>query len=69
MTSYSTVKSMVQARYLELKNCGANAAGGGGFRAGNTCARGGKSSNPANKDDLDGQLLYTVHTFRPHTQY
>lgn len=51
MTSFQTVKSMVESRYLELKNCGANSPGGGGFRAGNTCARGGKSSsNAADKD-------------------
>lgn len=44
MTSFQTVKSMVESRYLELKNCGANSPGGGGFSAGNTCARGGGSS-------------------------
>lgn len=42
MTSYTTIKSMIESRYLEIKNCGANSAGGGGFRVGNTCARGGK---------------------------
>lgn len=59
MTSYSTVKSMVESRYLELKNCGANSPGGGGFRSGNTCARGGYLSDRATSEvKIDKQKLY-----------
>lgn len=40
---YGMLKSMIEERVEELKACGANKPGGGGFAAGNTCARGGKS--------------------------
>lgn len=43
MVSYSELKSSIIFRYVEIKNCGANSPGGGGFRSGNTCARGGGS--------------------------
>lgn len=35
------LKSLIEERVVELKGCGANKPGGGGFAAGNTCARGG----------------------------
>ena len=53
MTSYSTIKEMISSRYLELKGCGANSPGGGGFRTGNTCARGGGSTDKPTKESLE----------------
>lgn len=38
---YGMLKSLIEERVVELKACGANKPGGGGFSAGNTCARGG----------------------------
>lgn len=43
MLNFNTLKSRIESRYSELKGCGANKPGGGGFSAGNTCARGGGS--------------------------
>lgn len=40
---YGLLKSLITERVAELKGCGANKPGGGGFSAGNTCARGGGS--------------------------
>lgn len=39
---YGMLKSLIEERFEELKGCGANKPGGGGFAAGNTCAHGGK---------------------------
>lgn len=43
-TGYGLLKSLITERVEELKACGANKPGGGGFSAGNTCARGGGGS-------------------------
>lgn len=40
-TGFGLLKSLITERAIELKACGANKPGGGGFSAGNTCARGG----------------------------
>lgn len=41
MINFREISSQINSRYTELKGCGANKPGGGGFAAGNTCARGG----------------------------
>lgn len=43
MVSYAELSNQIHARYFEIKACGANKPGGGGFTSGNTCARGGSS--------------------------
>lgn len=57
----------IDDRTLEIKACGANKPGGGGFSAGNTCARGGKGGgwtgdpkdNPA-KSDVSDAVAHNV---------
>lgn len=44
----------------EIKACGANKPGGGGFSAGNTCARGGKGGGSLKKGD---RVTLTEHPF------
>lgn len=39
--NFKSLSDNISSRYEELKACGANKPGGGGFSAGNTCARGG----------------------------
>lgn len=39
--SFKSLSNSIASRYEELKACGANKPGGGGFSTGNTCARGG----------------------------
>lgn len=39
---FTSLREDISSRYSELKACGANKPGGGGFSTGNTCARGGK---------------------------
>ena len=41
MVSFRELSVRIYSRHLELKGCGANKEGGGGFTAGNSCARGG----------------------------
>lgn len=55
MTSYHNIKSMIKSRYLEIKGCGANREGGGGFQTGNTCARG-RGGQISTADDLYDKL-------------
>lgn len=40
---FKSLSDGISSRYSEIKACGANKPGGGGFAAGNTCARGSKS--------------------------
>lgn len=40
---YGMLKSLIEERVEEIKSCGANKPGGGGFTAGNTCGKGGSS--------------------------
>lgn len=52
MVSYAGLKSSVVLRFSELKGCGANKPGGGGFSAGNTCAKGGnQETGPLSEDE------------------
>lgn len=54
---YGLLKSAIEERVVEIKACGANKPGGGGFSAGNTCARGGGSSGTSEtryQTDLQG---------------
>lgn len=39
--NFKSLSEEISSRYVEIKSCGANKPGGGGFTAGNTCARGG----------------------------
>lgn len=43
--SFQSLHDGIWFRYSEIKACGANKPGGGGFTAGNTCARGGGSKS------------------------
>lgn len=49
MDKYYQLHRAILLRRSELKGCGANSAGGGGFRTGNTCARGGPEGKDADK--------------------
>lgn len=56
---YGLLKSLITERRDELKACGANKPGGGGFSAGNTCARGGKGGEIKKGD----RVALTEHPF------
>lgn len=43
--SFRQLRSEISTRYLEIKGCGANAPGGGGFQTGNTCGKVGGGSS------------------------
>lgn len=48
---YGLLKSAIEERVVEIKACGANKPGGGGFSTGNTCARGGGKSGVGSADN------------------
>lgn len=54
---YGMLKSMIEERVEEIKACGANKPGGGGFAAGNTCARGGGGSSSGDTAFKNGDLV------------
>lgn len=57
---YGMLKSLIEERVVEIKGCGANKPGGGGFSAGNTCGRSGKAGVALKKGD---RVTLTEHPF------
>lgn len=57
---YGMLKSLIAERVEELKGCGANKPGGGGFTAGNSCA-GGKKTGYQSASDKAKDLGDAAH--------